>query len=102
MDSRLVVSIVLCGQPPLLQLLRRTEFEDVCGWLAHIAQLGPLSRPDTARYIEHRCTTAGGSASPFAADAFDAVYEISRGKLRAIDGLCRRALDVAMPLTTTG
>lgn len=95
MDSRLVVSIVLCGQPPLLRLLRRADLADVCGRLAHIAQLSPLSRPDSARYVEHRCTTAGASASPFAADALDAIYEISRGNLRAIDRLCRKALDVA-------
>lgn len=95
MDSRLVVSIVLCGQPPLARLLRRAELEDVCGRLAHIAQLGPLARPDAARYVEHRCTTAGAAACPFAADALDAVYEIGRGNLRAIDRLCRKALEVA-------
>lgn len=95
MDSRLVVSIVLCGQPPLARLLRRDDLADVCGRLAHIAQLTPLSRPDCARYIEHRITIAGAHTSPLAADALDAVYEISRGNLRGIDRLCRKALALA-------
>jgi len=95
MDSRLVVSIVLCGQPPLARLLRRDDLVDVCGRLAHIAQLAPLSRPDSARYVEHRVRIAGAATCPFDADALDASYEISRGNLRAIDRLCRKALAVA-------
>lgn len=95
MDSRLVVSIVLSGQPPLSRLLRRDDLADVCGRLAHIAHLAPLSRPDCARYIEHRTTIAGAHTSPFAADSLDAIYEISRGNLRAIDRLCRKAMALA-------
>lgn len=95
MDSRLVLSIVLSGQPPLARLLRRDDLADVCGRLAHIAQLALLSRPDATRYIEHRCRTAGAATCPFDADALDAVYEISRGNLRAIDRLCRKALAIA-------
>jgi general secretion pathway protein A len=95
MDSRLVVSVVLAGQPPLARLLRRDELVDVCGRLAHVAQLAPLARPDSTRYIEHRCRIAGAASCPFDADALDAVYEISRGNLRAIDRLCRKALALA-------
>jgi general secretion pathway protein A len=95
MDSRLVVSFVLSGQPPLTRLLRRADLVDVAGRLAHIAQLAPLSRADTKRYIEHRCRVAGAKTIPFDADSLDASYEISRGNLRAIDHLARKALAVA-------
>ena len=95
MDSRLVASIVLIGQPPLARLLRRPELEDVQGRLAHIAYLGPLSRPESKHYIEHRCRIAGAASVLFDAEAFDATYEISRGNLRAIDRLCRKSLLIA-------
>ena len=95
MDSQLVVSIILAGQPPLASLLRRADLEDIQGRLAHIAYLTPLSRTDTTRYIEHRCRIAGATTIPFAADAIDAVYEISRGNMRAIDRLCRKTLSIA-------
>lgn len=95
MDSRLVVSIVLSGQPPLARLLRRDELADIQGRLAHVAQLAALSRTDTARYVEHRASVAGAQTCPFDRDSLDAVYEISRGNLRAIDRLCRKALALA-------
>jgi type II secretory pathway predicted ATPase ExeA len=94
-DSKLVVSILLVGQPPLLQVLRRAELEDVHGRLTHLAQLGPLSRTEVKKYIEHRCAIAGASTVPFDADSLDGVYEIARGNMRAIDRLCRKALLLA-------
>jgi type II secretory pathway predicted ATPase ExeA len=95
MDSQLVVSIILAGQLPLASLLRRTDLEDIQGRLAHIAYLTPLSRADGARYIEHRCRIAGATTVPFDALAIEAIYEISRGNLRAIDRISRKALSIA-------
>lgn len=94
-DSKLVVSIVLVGQPPLAHLLRRSDLEDVCGRLAHIAHLSPLSRTESKHYIEHRCRIAGAATVPFDADSLEAVYEIARGNMRAMDRLCRKSLLIA-------
>jgi type II secretory pathway predicted ATPase ExeA len=95
MDSKLVVSIILAGQLPLVQLLRRLDLEDVQGRLAHIAYLSALSRTETMRYIEHRCHIVGSKTNPFDNDSIDAIYEISRGNMRAIDRLCLKALSLA-------
>lgn len=95
MDSRLVVSIVLLGQPPLRHLLQRGELEDIARRLVHYAELRLLSRDETRRYVEHRLTIVGAKKSPFDEGALDAVYELSRGNLRAIDHLACKALDVA-------
>lgn len=95
MDSRLVVSVVLAGQPPLKNLLRRDELEDVARRMAHYASLRPLSREETARYIEHRVAVAGAPSLPMDAAAVDAIYEIGRGNLRATDRLGLKALRVA-------
>jgi len=93
MDSKLVVSIILAGQPRLRDLLRRDELVDVAGRLSHYATLRLLSREEINRYVEHRCTIAGAVNVPFDKDAIDALYEIGRGNLRATDQLARKALE---------
>lgn len=95
MDSRLVVSLILAGQVALRRTLQQAELEDVARRLAHIATLRLLSREETKAYVEHRCAIAGNVTPPFDAQALEAVYEISRGNLRAIDRLARKALEIA-------
>jgi general secretion pathway protein A len=95
MDSRLVLSIVLCGQLKLRDLLRRDELADVARRLAHYATLRTLSREELDRYVEHRCTIAGAATVPFDQGAIDALFEIGRGNLRATDQLARKTLQIA-------
>jgi general secretion pathway protein A len=95
MDSRLVLSVVLAGQPRLRELLRREELEDVARRLAHYATLRTLSREELGRYVEHRCTIAGAAVLPFDQASLDALFEIGRGNLRATDQLARKALELA-------
>jgi len=95
MDSRLVLSIVLAGQPKLRAALRRDELDDVAKRLAHFATLRALSRDETQAYIEHRCAIAGAAAVPFDQGALDAIFEIGRGNLRATDQLARKTLGIA-------
>jgi general secretion pathway protein A len=94
MDSRLVVSIVIAGQPRLRDMLNRDDLVDVAGRMAHYATLRLLSRDEINRYVEHRCTIAGAVKVPFDHDAIDALYEIGRGNLRATDQLARKALEI--------
>jgi general secretion pathway protein A len=95
MDSRLVVSVILAGQPPLRTLLSRDALEDVARRLAHVATLVPLGREDIARYVKHRTNIVGATTFPFDAQALDAIFEIGRGNLRATDLLALKALEVA-------
>lgn len=95
MDSRLVLSVVLSGQPPLKAMLGRDELEAVARRLAHVATLRLLSRDETVSYVEHRSAIAGAASTPFDAGALDAIFEMARGNLRAIDRLALKALDVA-------
>jgi len=93
-DSRLVLSVVLAGQPRLEAMLKKAPLEDVAQRIAYYARLRLMSRDETVRYVEHRCTIAGASTVPFDPAALDAVFEMSRGNLRAVDRLCLAALDV--------
>ncbi len=95
MDSRLVVSILLAGQLGLRAMLRHDALEDMARRIAHYAVLRPLSRPETQRYLEHRCAIAGAATAPLDDKAGDAIYEIGRGNLRATDGLALKALELA-------
>jgi general secretion pathway protein A len=94
-DSRLVVSLVLAGQPKLEKLLQKASCEDVAQRIAYLARLRLLSRDESASYLEHRCTLAGAPNFPFDKGAVDAIFEMSRGNLRAIDRLALGALDEA-------
>ena len=95
MDSRLVLSIVLTGQPKLRDLLRRDDLDDVAKRLVHYAQLRCLSRDESREYLAHRCRVAGAPTLPFDEGALDAIFEIGRGNLRATDNLALKALSIA-------
>jgi general secretion pathway protein A len=95
MDSRLVVSFVLAGDTRLRTLLERPDLDCIRRRLAQVATLRLLSRAETTEYMQHRMRVASASQFPFDAHALDAVYEISRGNLRAIDHLVRKSLELA-------
>lgn len=95
MDSRLVLSLVIAGEPGLRRLLERHDLEPVRARMAHCATLRLLSRAETRDYVEHRLRSAGADSIPFDDLAFDAIFEIGRGNLRATDHLCRKAMEIA-------
>ena len=95
MDARLVLCVILAGQGPLRDLLRHPANEDVARRLTHVATLRLLSRPESHRYIAHRCTIAGATTIPFDPGSLEAVYEVACGNLRATDQLAAKALEVA-------
>lgn len=95
MDSRLVLSVVLSGQPALRELLRKEALEAVARRLGHLATLRLLSREESHRYVEHRCTIAGAKTVPFDPGALEGIHEIASGNLRATDQLALKALEVA-------
>jgi general secretion pathway protein A len=94
MDSRLLVSIILAGQNGLRALLRHDDMEDIARRISHYACLRTLSKPEATRYIEHRCTIAGATVTPFDDSAKDAIFEITRGNLRATDQLALKTLEI--------
>lgn len=98
MDSRLVLSFVLAGCPPLQALLRRSDMDAVAKRLAHYATLRPLSREELIGYVKHRCHIAGATTIPYDLKTMEALYEIGRGNLRATDSLALKTLEVAHDL----
>lgn len=97
MDSRLVLSVVLSGQPPLGALLRHDRLEDVAQRLNFCASLPALPRRNRTlhRAPLRRRWGAKLSLSP---EAIEAVFEAGRGNLRATDRIARAALEHAARL----
>jgi len=96
MDSRLVLSLIIAGDGQLRFLLDRPQLEPIRRRMAHFASLRLLSRAETLDYMQHRVRVAGANNFPFDSQAVDAVFELSRGNLRAIDHLARKALEFAV------
>ena len=92
MDSRLVVAVVLAGQPPLRSLLRRPDQVAMAQRLSHYATLRLLSRDETRAYVEHRCAvTAPSLRLDLEQDrqALDQTLAIRQPKLLVLDPLVR-------------
>ncbi len=95
MDSKLVVSFVLCGQTRMKETLLEPQMEDIRQRLTHCGEISLLSRDETRAYIEHRVKIAGRSKNPFDAQAVEALFEVTRGNMRAIDKLATASLTAA-------
>jgi type II secretory pathway predicted ATPase ExeA len=92
MDSRLVVSVILAGQLPLKKRLLEPDLEDVRQRLVHCGELRLLSGEETREYLEHRVRIAGATVSPFGKGAHEALFEVTRGNMRALDKMAGAAV----------
>lgn len=88
-----LLQIVLVGQLNLKDILRAPELRQLDQRVSIRYELKPLTRHETAAYVAHRLTIAGGgSAVTFTAKALDAVHRYSGGIPRLINLICDRAL----------
>jgi general secretion pathway protein A len=88
-----LLQIVLVGQLNLKELLRTPELRQLDQRVSIRYELKPLTREETAAYIAHRLTIAGGGAVvSFAPKALDLVHKYSGGIPRLINLVCDRAL----------
>jgi len=94
LDSELLISLILVGDSGLEGLLHRPDMEALRSRLACVIRLRLLSRTETRSYIDHRLDIAGARRPLLDDSAVEAVYDFTRGNIRAIDHLCRTALDI--------
>lgn len=91
--TRKLLQIVLVGQPELEEKLALRELRQLQQRIAIRCCLGPLSKKETFRYIEHRLRVAGlPGAVPFTRKAMLRIYRYSRGIPRVINLVCDRTL----------
>lgn len=87
-----LLTIVLCGQPELREILDRADLRQLAQRVTVRAHLEPLTREDTADYVRHRLRVAGGSGNELDAEAIDRLAEWARGVPRLVNLLADRAM----------
>jgi general secretion pathway protein A len=87
-----LLQIILIGQPELRELLARTDLRQLAQRITARYHLEPLSRDETASYIEHRLKVAGALGEVFDSGAKKEVFRLSQGVPRLINVICDRAL----------
>jgi general secretion pathway protein A len=92
-EKEKLLQIVLVGQSNLKDLLRRAELRQLDQRVSIRYDLLPLSREETAAYVQHRLSVAGGGAAVrFMPRALARVHRYSGGIPRLINLVCDRAL----------
>ncbi|MCA1562425.1 MAG: AAA family ATPase [Acidobacteria bacterium] len=92
-DKEKLLQIVLVGQLNLKDLLRSPDLRQLDQRVSIRYELKPLTREETAAYIAHRLTIAGGGAAvAVTPKALDLVQRYTTGIPRLINLVCDRAL----------
>ena len=88
-----LLQIVLVGQLNLKDLLRSPDLRQLDQRVSIRYELKPLTREETAAYIAHRLTIAGGgTVVSFVPKALELVHKYTSGIPRLINLVCDRAL----------
>jgi general secretion pathway protein A len=87
-----LLQIILIGQPELRDLLARDDLRQLAQRITGRYHLEPLSRDETAQYIEHRLRVAGALGEVFESAAKRQVFRLTEGVPRLINVVCDRAL----------
>jgi general secretion pathway protein A len=90
--SQKLLQIILIGQPELRELLDRVELRQLAQRITGRYHLAPLSRSETAAYVNHRLKVAGATVEIFTPAALREVHRLSGGVPRIINVICDRAL----------
>ena len=92
-EKEKLLQIVLVGQSNLKDLLRKPELRQLDQRVSIRYDLKPLSAEETAAYVQHRLSVAGGGAAvAFAPKALARLHRFTGGIPRLINLLCDRAL----------
>lgn len=87
-----LLQIILIGQPELRELLDRNDLRQLAQRITGRYHLEPLTREETAQYVEHRLRVAGALGEVIDDGAKKTVFRLSQGIPRLINVICDRAL----------
>ena len=87
-----LLQIILIGQPELRDLLARNDLRQLAQRITGRYHLEPMSREETALYVEHRLRVAGALGEIFDSGAKREIFRLSQGVPRLINVICDRAL----------
>jgi general secretion pathway protein A len=91
-----VLRIILAGQPELNDKLNSTQLTQLAQRVRLRFHLTPLSKSDTAAYIQHRLEVAGSQGREiFEPDTLSTIFRYTGGIPRLINSLCDTAMMAA-------
>jgi general secretion pathway protein A len=95
-----LLQVILCGQHQLAERLAEPELLQLRQRISIFATLKPLTRLETANYIDHRLKVAGyeGPNPLFTPEAVSLIAHYSGGIPRNINNLCFNALSIGCAL----
>ena len=92
LEAQPLLRLLLCGQDPLLHTLSRQSLADLLNRVTVRVHLGPLTKDQTACYLDHRLKVAGGSEKLFADEAKARLHDYSGGIPRLLNNLATLCL----------
>jgi type II secretory pathway predicted ATPase ExeA len=92
LDDRNLLSLVLIGQTELRERLNKKTYRALRQRVGMQYHLGPLSREETAAYVQYRLKVAGREAPLFDDQALALLYQYSEGVPRRINIIAANAL----------
>jgi len=91
-----VLQVILCGQPELMQVLRKPECAALRARVAVVTKLRALTLTESRAYVAERLHIAGlRGENPFSTSALEQIYGHSNGVPRTINLICDRAMTCA-------
>ena len=92
-EKRKLVQVVIFGQPELDEKLNHPSIRQLKQRITFDYHLGPLTRPELARYLDHRMAVAGyDGARVFSAPALWMLTSRTRGIPRLVNIVAHKAL----------
>jgi general secretion pathway protein A len=101
LDDAPPLKIVFAGQEPLRNTLRQSQHAALLNRIAVRHHLAPLTKTETATYIDFQVKRAGGSEKLFEAAAKELIHDFSGGVPRQINNLATACLVQAMADNTS-
>ena len=87
-----LLQIILIGQPELQAILARPELRQLTQRITARFHLTPLSKEETAAYIQHRLQIVGFKGELFSKGAVTMVHQLSGGVPRLVNNICERSM----------
>ncbi|WEK03720.1 MAG: AAA family ATPase [Candidatus Devosia phytovorans] len=90
--DRMLLQLVLVGQPELRQMLREPSMRQLAQRVSSDFHLPPLARTDAVPYFEHRLRVAGGRPGIFSRPAIYEIFDYAKGTPRSLNIVADKCL----------
>lgn len=91
-DSVNAITILLCGQEPLIQKLGLSSLESLANSISVTVRIKSLKKEETFSYIEQRVKDVSTGGSLFTKSSMNLIHDASNGIMRVINNMARNSL----------